>query len=73
MLAYSVPLTPQVLIGGALLLLLMLALLLTATLLAEEDQSVMQSAMGLIGMGSHTEPAAAAPEITESEIPVEAE
>ena len=64
---------PYVLIGGALLLLLMLALLLTATLLAEEDQSVMQSAMGLIGMGSHTEPAAAAPEITESEIPVEAE
>ena len=63
------------LIGGALLLLLMLALLLTATLLAEEDQSVMQSAMGLIGMGSHTEAAAAAaePEITESEIPVEAE
>jgi hypothetical protein len=55
----------------------MLALLLTATLLAEEDQSVMQSAMGLIGMGSHTEAAAAAaaaePEITESEIPVEAE
>ena len=67
------------LIGGALLLLLLLALLLTATLLAEEDQSVMQSAMGLIGMGSHTEAAAeveaaaAAPEITESEIPVEAE
>jgi len=39
-----------ILIGGALLLMLLLALLLTATLLAAEDQSVMQSAMGLLGL-----------------------
>ena len=35
-----------------------LALLLTATLVAEEDQSVMQSAMGVLGMGSPAQPAA---------------
>merc|ERR1719329_53277 len=63
---------PYVLIGGSLLL------LLTATLLAEEDQTVMQAAMGLIGIGpSHTAAAeaaeAAAPEISASEMPVEAE
>ena len=62
------------LIGGALLLLLTLALLLTASLLAEEDQTLMQAAMGLVGMGgSHTAAEAEAPEISASEIPVEAE
>lgn len=35
-----------------------LALLLTATLVAEEDQSVLQSAMGVLGMGSPAQPAA---------------
>eukprot|EP00320_Phaeocystis_rex_P009223 CAMPEP_0119070390 /NCGR_PEP_ID=MMETSP1178-20130426/37972_1 /TAXON_ID=33656 /ORGANISM="unid sp, Strain CCMP2000" /LENGTH=407 /DNA_ID=CAMNT_0007052221 /DNA_START=51 /DNA_END=1274 /DNA_ORIENTATION=+ len=46
---------PYMLISCSLLLLLVLTLLLTAALLAEEDQSVMQSAMGLIGF-SHAQP-----------------
>lgn len=46
------------LVGGALVLLLTLALLLTSTLVAEEDQSVLQSAIGVLGLGSPAQPAA---------------
>ena len=41
-----------VLVGGACCLATFLTLLLTATLVAEEDQSVLQSAMALLGLSS---------------------